>query len=65
VRNRELDSWEATSHPQIQVIQGTGAYPEQNFVGPDFGLWDIFILQHAGPSGLMDPYRFHLFWILL
>jgi len=59
VRHREGDTWNAGSHPQVQVIQRAGADAHQNLVGLDLRLGNIFVDQNIRRAVLMNASSFH------
>jgi hypothetical protein len=59
VGKRDWNIGEATADPEIEMIQGAGAYADENFVGAGFGLGDIGVLQNFGSAMLAEKDGFH------
>lgn len=59
VRKRNGIVRKAVANPQIEVIEGTGAHADENFVRMDLGFVHIGVVQHAGIAVLVKDDGFH------
>ena len=58
VRKRDWDIGQTAADPEIEMIQGAGAYADEHFVGARFGLGDIGVLQNFGCAMLAEKDSF-------
>ena len=59
VREGNLDSAQAASYPDIEMIQSAGFDCDQNLIWFDGGRGYLTKLKHFGPTMLLDDYGFH------
>ena len=54
VRQRNIDVRQSAAHPNVEVVQGTRANFNQNFVGLNFWFRYVCRFQHIGPAVLAE-----------
>jgi hypothetical protein len=59
VREREIEAWNATSDPQIQVVQRRGPNPDSDLPRTDVGRWKFSHPHDFGPTMLVEICGFH------
>ena len=59
-RHRHLDAWNAVPVPEVEVIQSTGAYAQQDFIRFEFRFGSIFVGEDFGSSVIVNANCLHL-----
>jgi hypothetical protein len=49
----------AASHPEVDVVEGGCAKPDQDVIGPGHRIGRVFVAKHLGPTVLVDSDRLH------
>ena len=58
---RQLDSRQALADKQIQVVQGTGLYLDEDLIFARLRIGNVLIFQYRWIPEFMNPNRFHRF----
>src|SRR5439155_24729417 len=60
VRHRDLDVLEPAPRPQIEMIEGAGAHPHQNFAGLEWRLRNVLEAEDISTAVLVESDSLHL-----
>jgi hypothetical protein len=55
----QFDPGQSLADPNIEMIQRAGLYANEHLIFARFGVWNVFVHQHFGPTEFVNANGFH------